>query len=101
AVPTTWDEYDAIQAFFTEKGAGEYWGGASQRAPDQVFGWFSEEFRNRGGQFFDAESMDATLDSEAGVATLSAMVERNKTMPPGVETFDFLAVLSSWMSGDL
>ncbi len=101
APPATWAEYDAIQAFFTEQGGGESWGGASQRAPGQVYGWFSEEFRNRGGRFFDADSMDATLSSESGVATLNAMLERNKTMPVGIETWGFVEVLSAWMSGDL
>ena len=101
AVPTDWDQYDAIQAFFTEKGGGETWGGASQRAVGQVYGWFSEEFRNRGGFFFNEETMDATLDSEAGVATLSAMIERNKTMPPGIETFGFVEILTAWMAGQL
>ncbi|CAN5781834.1 extracellular solute-binding protein [soil metagenome] len=101
AVPTDWDQYDAIQAFFTEKGGGETWGGASQRAPGQVYGWFSEEFRNRGGRFFDEETMDAILDSEAGITTLSAMLARNKTMPTGVETWGFVEVLSAWMSGQL
>jgi multiple sugar transport system substrate-binding protein len=101
AAPADWEQYDAIQAFFTEKGAGEYWGGASQRAPGQVYGWFSEEFRNRGGRFFDPETMDATLDSEAGVETLSAMLARNETMPPGVETWGFIEVLSAWMGGQL
>lgn len=101
APPADWDQYDAIQAFFTERGGGEFWGGASQRAPGQVYGWFSEEFRNRGGRFFDAETMDATLSSEAGVATLSAMLARNETMPPGIETWGFVEVLTAWMAGEL
>ena len=49
AAPKDWTEYDEIQAFFTEQGGGNSWGGASQRAPGQVYGWFPEEFRNRGG----------------------------------------------------
>ena len=101
AVPTDWDQFDAIAKFFTEKGGGNTWGAASQRAPGQVFGWFSEEFRNRGGRFFNEETMDATLDSESGVATLTAMLERNKSMPPGIETWGFVEVLSGWMSGQL
>lgn len=101
APPKTWEEYDAIQAFFTEKGGGQSWGGASQRAAGQVFGWFGEEFRNRGGTFFDAETMDSLLSSEAGKTTLNAMLNRNKTMPPGVETWGFMEVLTAWMSGQL
>jgi multiple sugar transport system substrate-binding protein len=101
APPATWEEYDQIQAFFTERGGGDAYGGASQRAAGQVFGWFTEEFRNRGGRFFDETTMDATLDSEAGVTTLTRMVESNKTMPPGVETFGFGEVLTAWMTGQI
>ena len=32
AAPKDWTEYDEIQAFFTEQGGGNTWGGASQRA---------------------------------------------------------------------
>src|SRR5918993_277928 len=95
AAPKDWTQYDEIQAFFTEQGGGNSWGGASQRQPGQVFGWFSEEFRNRGGRFFDDETLDATLDSEAGVETLTRMIESNKTMPPGIETWGFVEVLTS------
>ena len=101
AVPTDWDQFDAIAKFFTDKGEGNTWGAASQRAPGQVYTWFNEEFRNRGGRFFDEASMDGTLNSEAGSATLTAMVERNKLMPPGIETWGFIEVLSAWMSGQL
>ena len=99
--PKDWTEYDEIQAFFTEQGGGNTWGGASQRAPGQVYGWFSEEFRNRGGRFFDDETLDATLDSQAGIDTLTRMIESNKTMPPGVETWGFVEVLTAWMAGQL
>src|SRR5438477_6459966 len=51
APPKTWKDYDDIQAFFTERGNGQYWGGASQRAPGQVYGWLMAEVRNRHGKF--------------------------------------------------
>lgn len=101
AAPTTWDEYDAIQAFFTERGGGKYWGGASQRAPSQSNHWFTQEFRVRGGKFFNADTMDATLDSQAGVDTLTRMLNSNESMPKGVETWDFGAVLTAWLKGQL
>jgi multiple sugar transport system substrate-binding protein len=101
AVPADWDQYDAIQAFFTAKGGGSTYGGASQRAPGQVYGWFSEEFRNRGGHFFDEATMDAALDSQSGVDTLTKMLARNETMPPGIETWGFVEVLTAWMSGQI
>lgn len=101
APPADWTQFDHIAAFFTEQGGGNSWGAASQRAPGQVYGWFSEEFRNRGGRFFDEETMDATLDSEAGVTTLTRMLESNRNMPAGIETWGFIEVLSAWMSGQL
>src|SRR5919112_2715898 len=101
AAPKDWTEYDEIQTFFTEQGGGNSWGGASQRAPGQVYGWFSEEFRNRGGRFFDDETLDATLNSQPGIDTLTRMIESNKTMPPGIETWGFIEVLTAWMAGQL
>ena len=101
APPATWEDYDLIQAFFTEKGQGQYWGGASQRNPVQSNHWFSQEFRVRGGKFFNADTMEATLDSEAGVKTLTRMLESNKTMPPGVEQWGFIEVLTAWLQGQL
>ena len=101
APPATWDEYDEVQGFFTEQGGGEWWGGASQRNPLQVYHWWMVEFRERGGKFFDEETMDATLDSAAGIDTLNRMLASNKTMPPGVEEWDFVKVFDAWMSGKL
>jgi multiple sugar transport system substrate-binding protein len=99
--PATWEEYDEVQAFFTEQGAGEFWGGASQRTPSQVYHWWMLEFRTRGGRFFDEETMDATLDSPAGIDTLNRMLASNATMPPGAEELNFLGVFELWMSGEL
>jgi multiple sugar transport system substrate-binding protein len=101
AAPKDWTEYDQIQSFFTEQGGGNSWGGASQRATGQVYGWFSEEFRNRGGRFFDDSSLDGALNSQAGIDTLTRMIESNKTMPPGIETWGFVEVLTAWMSGQI
>ncbi len=101
APPATWEEYDEVQSFLTEKGNGEWWGGASQRNPLQVYHWWMVEFRTRGGKFFDEETMDATLDTPPGIDTLNRMLESNKSMPPGVEQWDFSTVFSNWMDGKL
>ena len=101
APPTTWREYNEVQAFFTERGNGDYYGGASQRLPSQVYHWWMVEFRTRGGKFFDAETMDATLDTPAGVETTKRMLASNETMPPGVEEWGFTQVLEAWTGGKL
>ncbi len=101
AAPATWEDYDAIQSFFTEQGAGKLWGGASQRLPAQSNHWFTQEFRVRGGKFFNPDTMDATLDSQAGVDTLTRMLNSNKSMPKGVETWGFVEVMKAWLAGQL
>ena len=101
APPETWEQYDEVQSFFTEQGGGEFWGGASQRNPLQVYHWWMVEFRVKGGKFFDEETMDATLNSQAGIDTLNRMLNSNKSMPPGVEEWDFTKVFENWMEGRL
>src|SRR5579884_351040 len=101
APPTTYQQYDDIQGFLTEKGNGQFWGGASQRAEGQVFFWFMAEFRVNHGKFFNPDTMDAQINSDAGIKTLTRMLNSNKTMPPGVEKWGFLEVLTAWMAGQL
>jgi multiple sugar transport system substrate-binding protein len=44
--------------------------------------------------------MNATLNSPAGIETLTRMVESNQTMPPGIETWGFVENLAAFLSGD-
>ena len=39
---------------------------------------FQERFRNEGGKFFDADTMKATINSDAGVKVLTDWVAENK-----------------------
>ena len=101
AVPKTWTDYDEIQKFFTDRMAPELYGGASQRVIGGLHGWFMEEYRNYGGKFFDPETMDPLVSGAEGKRVLDRWVESNKSMPPNVEEYDFIAVLSDWMAGKL
>ncbi len=97
--PKTWQEWDEVCGFFTDKFKSQgVYGCALQRAEGQVFNWFYDHFRVNGGKFFD-DNMKATINSDAGVKTLTEMANSNKLMPPGVEKWDFLAVLSAWLEG--
>jgi multiple sugar transport system substrate-binding protein len=89
--------YDAAE-FFTNKYAPDLYGLAMQRLEGQAYSWFIGPFSARGGQFFD-ENMKATINSDIGVALLTDMVKQNKVMPPGVEKWGFMEVLSAWMDG--
>lgn len=102
APPTTYQQFDDIGRFFTEQLAGqEIYGGAFQHAAGQAFDWFIGPFAGAGGAYFDPETMDATINSETGVQVLSSMVKATEWMPPGVQTWDFTAVLSAWLEGRL
>jgi multiple sugar transport system substrate-binding protein len=43
--------------------------------------------------------MEAQINSEIGVNTLAEMVKQNTVMPPGVEKWGFMEILSAWMEG--
>jgi len=96
--PQTWKEFQEIATFFTEKYAPDIYGAAIQRAM-QTYTWFEAPFVAYGGRYFNPETMEPEINNAIGVRTLTEMVEQNKVMPPGIETWDFMDVLSAWLSG--
>ena len=100
-VPTTWQAWDEVCQFFTEKKiTPDTYGCAIQRAEGQAYLWFMDHYRVNGGKFFD-DSMKAQINNEAGVKTLTEMVNSNKFMPAGVQKWGFVEILSAWMDGKL
>ena len=99
AAPETWDQFDDIGNFFTDNFAPDIYGGAIQRLEGQVYSWWMGAFSGNGGMFFDPASMKPGINSAAGVKTLQQMVDQNKWMPPGVEKWGFVEILSAWMDG--
>lgn len=100
-VPTTWQEWDEACQFFTEKlSADGSYGCGIQRAEGQAYLWFMDHFRANGGKFFD-DAMGATINDEIGVQSLTEMVNSNQFMPPGIEKWGFIEILSAWMDGKL
>jgi len=90
--------YDAAE-FFTDKYAPDLYGLAIQRLEGQAYSWFIGPFSAYGGQFFDPDTMKAQINSDFGVRTLTEMVQQNTVMPPGVEKWGFMEILSAWMEG--
>jgi multiple sugar transport system substrate-binding protein len=99
AAPETWEQFDDIGNFFTDNFAPDLYGGAIQRLEGQVYSWWMGAFSGNGGMFFDPASMKPGINSAAGVKTLQQMVDQNKWMPPGVEKWGFVEILSAWMDG--
>lgn len=100
AVPTTWEQFSDIGGFFTEKLAPETYGAAFFRDAPYTQFMFQERFRTEGGRFFDAETMNATVNSDIGVRVLTEMRAENAFMPPGVETWGFVENLAAFLAGD-
>ncbi len=99
--PQTWEEYADIGQFFTDKFAPELYGAGQFRQPAYGIWLFEERFRNTGGRFFDPDTMRATINDSAGVATFEGMRNDNAFMPPGVESWGFVEALSSFLLGDI
>lgn len=99
AVPTTWQQFDDIGSFLSEKLKADGIYGASfiRDAPYAMY-MFQERFRVEGGKFFDA-NMKATINSEAGVKAFTGMRNENRFMPPGVEKFGFVENLAVFLKG--
>lgn len=101
APPTTWEQFNQIATFFTKKLAPDTYGAALIQASGLVHFLFEERFRVAGGRFFDADSMDATINSDIGVQVLTDMVAQNANFPPGSQGWGSVDVLSAWLAGDL
>jgi multiple sugar transport system substrate-binding protein len=99
APPATWEQFNDIGAFITGKFAPNLYGGAIQRLEGQVYSWWYGAFSGNGGRFFDLDTMKPGINSPAGIKTLQQMVDQNKWMPPGVQKWGFVEILSAWMSG--
>jgi multiple sugar transport system substrate-binding protein len=97
--PTTWKDFDQVGAFITEFTGGKPYGAAFFREAGYGNFMFQERFRNEGGKFFDAESMKATINSEAGVKVFTDWLAENKFGPPGVEQWGFVENLAAFLQG--
>ena len=100
AAPVTWQQFAEIGQFITDRMAPEVYGAAFIRQPGNAQFMFQERFRVEGGKFFDPETMKATVNSDIGVKVLTEMRADNKFMPPGVEQFGFVEVLSAFLAGN-
>ena len=76
--PTTWKDFDQVGAFITEFTSGKPYGAAFFREAGYGNFMFQERFRNEGGKFFDAETMKATINTDAGVKVFTDWLAENK-----------------------
>lgn len=101
APPATWEQFSQIAQFFTDKYAPELYGYGGIHQPGNAHYLFQERFRVEGGEFFDPDTMKATVNSDVGVEVLTAMKEDTKFQPPGVESWGFVEPFNAFLAGDL
>jgi multiple sugar transport system substrate-binding protein len=97
--PTTWKDFDQVAQFITEHTGGKPYGAAFFREAGYGNFMFQERFRNEGGKFFDADTMKATINSDAGVKVFTDWLAENKFAPPGVEQWGFVENLAAFLQG--
>jgi len=99
--PKTWEEWDDVSQFITDKYGPKMYGSAQPRAKGLALYFWQDMFRDYGGRFFDQETMNCTWNSEAGVKSLTAFVNQRRYMPPGVDAWGFTEAAASFMDGSV
>ncbi len=99
SVPTTWDEFYEVSKAITDAKAPDMYGSAFMRARGLLQYFYQERARVEGCKFFDAETMQATINGPGCVKALADMVKDNTTMPPGIEVWGFVETLAAFNAG--
>ena len=99
SVPTTWDEFYEVSKAITDAKAPDVYGSAFMRARGLLQYFYQERARVEGCKFFDAETMNATINGPGCVKALAGMVKDNTTMPPGIEAWGFVETLAAFNAG--
>lgn len=99
-VPTTLEEYVEVAKFFAQRPEVEY-GVTMQLARGVgIHGEWSPLFFGEGGYYFD-ENWNATVNDEAGVKALKALLELyEEAAPPGATTYRFDDAFAVMAQGD-
>jgi len=100
-VPKTWDEFTETSQFITDQLAPKVYGGGEGRGlgnPGNQF-YFFQQFRARGGEFFNAQTMKAQINNAIGVKTMQSIMLELKASAPGIEKLDFVSSWVNWLQG--
>ena len=100
-IPRTWDEFTETSQFITDQLAPAVYGGGEGRGlgnPGNQF-YFFQQFRARGGQFFNPKTMKAQINNAIGVKTMQSIMLELKASPPGIEKLSFVDSWVNWLQG--
>jgi multiple sugar transport system substrate-binding protein len=100
-VPRTWDEFTQVSQFITDQMAPKVYGGGEGRGlgnPGNQF-YFFQQFRARGGQFFNPSTMKAEINNAIGVKAMQSIMAEVKASAPGIEKLSFVDSWVNWLQG--
>ncbi len=101
APPKTWDQFYDISKFLTDKYAPEMYGAGFMRVRGLLHFFYQERARIEGCKFFDAETMQATINGAGCVKALAGIIKDNGTMPPGIEQWGAIESLAAFNAGQI
>lgn len=99
--PADWGQFDDVCKFYTDNFAPKLYGCTMVRSRGLTLFFWMQQFKLAGGRFFDVDTMRSTINSDAGVGSLQALVDRTEYMPPGNATWGFVEKLSAWLAGEV
>lgn len=97
-VPQTIQEWEDAAEAITAAMAPDIYGFGVFHVP-YPFYHFYWRFRVNGGEFFNPETMEATINSQAGVAAMEQIAALQQTAPPGAEGWGFGEALNAFVEG--
>lgn len=101
--PKTWEEFRQIAEFFTRDtdgdGNNDIWGTAFMASRGELCFEFVQRFYSYGGEFFDTKTMDARINSEAGIKAIKSIHEIMDYCPPGVMNMTFTENRDAFVQG--
>ena len=100
-IPRTWDEFTETSQFITDQLAPTVYGGGEGRGlgnPGNQF-YFFQQFRARGGQFFNPRTMKAQINNAIGVKTMQSIMLEMKASAPGIEKLELRRLVGELAPG--
>ncbi len=107
--PETWDEYLVVAEFFNRK-AGEslgdqvlerdFYGTAYYGQKDNLFAWWGNIFAGYGGVYFDEETLEPGINSEAALKALEMNIKIHQFCPPDVLAYGYEELKDIYLNGD-
>ncbi len=108
APPETWDQVHDINEHFTRDRDGDgrldMWGYADQAKRGRSFYWWLLRYLGYASpepHYFDPETMEPLINSEAGVAALEHYIKSVEDGPPGVLGWEWDELFAGLMQGNL